>query len=222
LSGFLYRIILFLATTLHGKKEFIMVGRTNGKEWMWSLLAACILTGIFFALISIGPFAQRYGYISFFLGSPPPITVSMIIFEFTTNLSRSYSHLGWTSANLIGIAFLLYGTVGWWTARRTGAVKTGFLAGLWAGLFYGLVNFVISAVQFLWLMQTFSTSSHDSDALRMQAYMTATILIDDISGFLFGFVLFGLLPGILGGICGGLFGRRFRVPPRTPGSQQGA
>lgn len=199
-----------------------MVGRTNVKDWMWSLLAACILTGMFYALISIGPFAQRFGYISFFLGSPPTVTISMVISEFTTNLSRSYSHLGWASASLVTLAFLFYFIVGWWTARRTGAVKTGFLAGVWAGLFYGLINFVISAVQFLRLMPTFSTSGHDSDALHMQAYMTATILIDDISGFLFGFVLFGLLPGILGGIVGGLFGRRFRVPPRTPVSQQGA
>ena len=205
--------------TLQGKKEFVMIGRTNGKVWIWSLLAACILTGIFYALISIGPFAQRFGYISFFLGSPPTVTISMIISEFTTNLSRSYSQLGWTSASLIGIAFLLYITVGWWTARRTGAVKTGFLAGLWAGLFYGLINFIISAVQFLWLRPTFSTSGHESDALRLQAYLTATILIDDLSGFLFGFVLFGLLTGMLGGIVGGLFVRRFRVPPSTPVTQ---
>jgi hypothetical protein len=58
------------------------------------------------------------------------------------------------------------------------------------------------------------------NALRMQAYMTATTLIDDISGFLFGFVLFGLLPGILGGIFGGLLGRRFPVPPGTSLPQQ--
>ena len=84
-----------------------MVGRTNGKEWMWSLLAACILTGIFYALIYIGPFAQRFGYVSVFLGSTPTVTISMIISEFTTNLARSYSHLGWTSASLIVIAFYL-------------------------------------------------------------------------------------------------------------------
>jgi len=197
-----------------------MVGRTNGKVWMWSLLAACILTGIFYALIYIGPFSQRFGYFSFFLGSPPTVTISMIISEFTTNLSRSYSHLGWTSASPIVIAFLLYVTVGWWTARRTGAIKTGFLAGLWAGLFYGLINFVISAVNFLQLMRSFSTSGHDSDALRMQAYITVITLVDDSSGFLFGFVLFGLLPGILGGIFGGLLGRRFPVPPGTSLSHQ--
>ena len=196
-----------------------MVGRTNGKVWVWSLLAACILTGIFYALIYIGPFSQR-GYFSFFIGSPPTVTISMIISEFTTNLSRSFSHLDWTSASMIVIAFLLYVTVGWWTARRTGAVKTGFLAGLWAGLFYGLINFVISAVIFLQFTRSFSTSSHDSGALRMQAYITATTLIDDSSGFLFGFVLFGLLPGIIGGICGGLLGRRFPVPPGTSLSQQ--
>jgi len=197
-----------------------MVGRTNGKIWMWSLLAACILTGIFYALISIGPFAQRFGYFSFLLGSPPPITISMIISQFTTNLSRSFSHVSWSSTSLIGIAFLVYATVGWWTARRTGAVKTGFLAGLWAGLFYGLINFVISAVNFLQLMRSFSTTGHDSDALRLQAYIIATTLIDDISGFLFGFVVFGLLSGIVGGICGGLLGRRFPVPPGTSLSQQ--
>jgi len=169
------------------------------------------------------PFSERFRYFRslLFTDRPPAVTISMIISEFTTNLSRSYSHLGWTSASQIGIAFLLDFSVGWWTARRTGTVKTGVLAGFWAGLFYGLINFVLSAVQFLRLMPTFSTSGHDSDALRMQAYITATILIDDISGFLFGFVLFGLLPGILGGLVGGLFGRRFRVPPRTPVSQQG-
>ena len=197
-----------------------MVGRTNGKVWMWSLLAACILTGIFYALISIGPFAQRFGYFSFYLVSPPTITISMIISQFTTNLSRSFSHVSWTSASLTGIAFIVYTTVGWWTARRTGAVKTGFLAGFWAGLFYGLINFVISALNFLQLMRSFSTTGHDSDALRMQAYITATTLIDDISGFLFRFVLFGLLPGIVGGICGGFLGRRFPVPPGTSLSQQ--
>lgn len=197
-----------------------MVGRTNGKVWMWSLLAACILTGIFYALISIGPFAQRFGYFSFYLVSPPTITISMIISQFTTNLSRSFSHVSWSSASLIGIAFLVYATVGWWTARRSGAVKTGFLAGFWAGLFYGLINVVISAVNFLQLMRSFSTTGHDSDALRMQAYITATTLIDDSSGFLFRFVLFGLLPGIVGGICGGFLGRRFPVPPGTSLSQQ--
>jgi hypothetical protein len=197
-----------------------MVGRTNGKVWMWSLLAACILTGIFYALISIGPFAQRFGYFSFYLVSPPTITISMIISQFTTNLSRSFSHVSWFSASLIGIAFIVYATVGWWTARRTGAVKTGFLAGFWAGLFYGLINFVISALNFLQLMRSFSTTGHDSDALGMQAYITATTLIDDISGFLFRFVLFGLLPGIVGGICGGFLGRRFPVPPGTSLSQQ--
>ncbi len=64
-----------------------MGGRTYGKVWMWSLLAACILTGIFYALLAIGPFAQRFGYVSFFLGGPPAVTISMIISEFTTNLS---------------------------------------------------------------------------------------------------------------------------------------
>jgi hypothetical protein len=59
-----------------------------------------------------------------------------------------------------------------------------------------------------------------SSLLRMQAYITATTLIDDISGFLFRFVLFGLLPGIVGGICGGFLGRRFPVPPGTSLSQQ--
>lgn len=197
-----------------------MVGRTNGKVWMWSLLAACILTGIFYILIYIGPFAQRFGYFSFFLGSPPTLTISLIISELTTNLFRSFSHLGWTSASLIVIAFLLYVTVGWWTSRRTSAVKTGFLVGFWAGLFYGLINFVISAVNFLQFMRSFAASGHESAALRMQAYITATTLIDDFGGFLFGFVVFGLLPGMLGGICGGLLGRRFPVPPGTSLSPQ--
>jgi hypothetical protein len=192
-----------------------MIGRTHGKVWIWSLLAACILTGIFYALINIGPFAQRFGYFSIFLGSTPTVTISMIMSEFTTNLFRLYSHLSWTSTGEIGIAFLLYVTVGWWTARQTGAVKTGFLAGLWAGLFYGLINFVISAMNFLQFLRSFSTSGHESDALHMQTYLTAITIIDDISGVLFGLVLFGLLPGIIGGVIGGLLGRRFPVPPGT-------
>ncbi|MBV9231876.1 MAG: hypothetical protein JOZ18_21380 [Chloroflexi bacterium] len=191
-----------------------MVGGTRGKVWMWSLLAACILTGIFYACTAIVPFAQRGGYFSFsLLEGSPTVTSSMIISEFTTNLSRLYSHLGWFSASQIGIAFLLYVLLGWWTARRTGAVTTGFLAGLWAGLFYGLIHFVISAVQFLLLLPTFSTSSHEGAAFRLQVYTTTIIFIDNISGFLFGFVLFGLLPGILGGIVGGLFGRHTKAPP---------
>lgn len=199
-----------------------MVGRTNGRVWMWSLLAACILTGIFYVLPYISPFTRFFRYYSFsFIDSRlPTVTVSMIISEFTMNLSRFYSHLSWASASLMVIAFFLYIIVGWWTARRTGIVKTGFRAGLWAGLFYGLINFVITAVNFLQLVRSFSTSGHDNDALHLQTYITAKIIIDDISGFLLGFVLFGLLAGILGGICGGLLGRRFPVPPGTFLSQQ--
>ena len=55
-----------------------MVRRTNGKVWTWSLLAACILTGIFYVLTAIGPFAQRDGYFSFFiLDSTPSVTISL-------------------------------------------------------------------------------------------------------------------------------------------------
>jgi hypothetical protein len=38
-----------------------MRGRTHGKVWLWSLLAACILTGIFSALTAIGPFLNVSG-----------------------------------------------------------------------------------------------------------------------------------------------------------------
>lgn len=192
-----------------------MIGRTHGNVWIWSLLAACILTGIFYALNNIGPFAQRFGYFSYFLESAPTVTISMIISEFTTNLTRFYSHWSWTLTSQIGIAFLLYITVGWWTARRTGTVRTGFLAGLWAGLFYGLINFVISAVNVLQLLRSFSPSGHESDALRMQAYITAITIIDSMSGILIGFVVFGLIPGIVGGIIGGILGQRFCVRPVT-------
>jgi glucan phosphoethanolaminetransferase (alkaline phosphatase superfamily) len=197
-----------------------MVGRTHGKEWMWSLLAACILTGIFYVLLNIGPFAQRFGYFSFIVGSPPAVTTSIITSEFTTNLSRSNSHFGWTSASQIVFALLVYSTVAWWTARRTGAVKTGFLVGVWAALFYGLINFVIAAAHVLQYIRSFSISGHESDALRMQAYISAIIIIDGISGVLFGFVVFGLLPGIVGGIIGGLLGRRYPAPLGNPLTQR--
>jgi hypothetical protein len=107
---------------------------------------------------------------------------------------------------------LLYFVTGWWVARRIGSVKADILAGLWAGLFYGLVNFIISAVLFLGYLQTFRG---DIDP-GMQAYLLALIIVDDVSGFLLGFVLYGLLPGIIGGVLGGLFGWRRKMPPEAP------
>ncbi|HEY6287262.1 MAG TPA: hypothetical protein VIX20_16470 [Ktedonobacteraceae bacterium] len=198
-----------------------MVGRIYGKVWIWSLIVACTLTGIFYALLNIGPFGGRFEYFSLFSGSPPAVTISMIISEFTMNLSRMYSHMNWASASQTVIAFLLYLTVGWWTARRTGSVKTGILAGLWAGLFYGLINFVMATMHFLQYMRSFSISGQESDTFRLQSYLIATTLIDVFSGFLFGFVVYGLLPGILGGITGGFLGRRFPMPTGPSLSRQG-
>lgn len=190
-----------------------MVRYISEKVWVWSLITACLLKGILFLLSSTGYFSRYYLAITDISGIPP-VTVSLIISEFTTSLARTYSHWDWVEGVPLAIALLFYVLVGWWTARRMGAVKTGFLAGLWAGLFYGLITFVFSTVQFLQLMGSFSSTSHDSFAAYMYAYTFATTLTDDISGFLAGFVLFGLLAGMVGGICGGLLGRRFRVAAR--------
>jgi hypothetical protein len=189
-----------------------MVRRISGKTWVWSLIAACLIQGILFLLDHTGLFSRYFLTITELRGIPP-VTPSLIIGEFTANLSRIYSHWAWVEEIPLAIALLPYVLVGWWTAQRTGSVKTGFLAGLWAGLFSGLITFFFSAVQFFQLMHSYSSTAHDSFAAQMYAYTFATTLADDLSSFLNGFVLFGLLAGMVGGVCGGILGRRFRVSP---------
>jgi hypothetical protein len=191
-----------------------MARRTNRGIWKGSLIAACMLYGAFYALSYTG-LGKFYLLPLIELSNIPTVTISMVISEFATIMSNLSSNWGW-EACLTGIALLIYFLVGWWATRRTGYVKTGILA----GLFYGLISFIIAAVRFLLSMQTFSRSFSNPIYSHMQTYTLAKDLIDNISVFLFGFLLYGLLAGFVGGLLGGLFGSRFHVPPRTPVLQQ--
>lgn len=197
-----------------------MARRMDRGMWKWSLVAACILYGVFYALSYTG--LGTFHLLSAFLFTQfniPPVTMSMVISEFATVMSKLSSNWGWEACWTV-IAFLIYFIVGWWATRRTGYVKTGILAGLWAGLFYGLISFIIATVRFLLFMQSFSRSFSNPLYSNMQTYLLVKDLIDNISVFLFGFLLYGLLAGFVGGLLGGLFGSRFHVPPRPPVLQQ--
>jgi hypothetical protein len=194
-------------------KGFVMLERPTRGIWKWSLLAACILTGLFYLLNYTGLFPQHFVFISFFADDSLTVTLSMALSEFITDLSRFFSLWNWVTTGEIVIALLLYSATAWWIARRRASMKAGILAGIWAGLFYGLINLIISAVLFLVFNSTSFSSSAGSDT---RAYFVATQIILEVSSFLFGFVLYGLLPGIVGGLLGGLFGRFTKTPPETP------
>lgn len=187
----------------------------NSRVWTWSLLAAGVLRGILFLLAGLFP---RYYWLSFArVDGVPVVTPALVFSELGTELSQIYSHLwAWTLVIWLIVALFFYTLVGWWTARRTGALKTGLLAGFLAGLFYTLINGVLSSVQFIQFLQHYSSTGYDRFAAQMRAYTLTLYLVDTVSAFSISFLLFGLFAGLLGGFLGGLCGRRLRIsPPQT-------
>lgn len=193
-----------------------MVRGTNRGMWKWSLAAACLLYGTFYALsyTGLGRFSHSFALVVSQGGDGPSVTISMVLSEFMTTITELSSRWSWVICWAI-IALLMHFVVGWWAARKTGSVKAGILAGLWAGLFYGLISFIFPTVSVLLSLQLLLRGSSNPFFANMQRYAFVQNLVDNISVFLFFFLCYGLLAGFAGGLLGALSGAFPSAPEKT-------
>jgi hypothetical protein len=100
----------------------------------------------------------------------------------------------------LAIAAAVFILAGWQAAKRTGQMATGVLAGLYAGIVYGLINLCLTSIVFL----AFTAPDLASFHVDITSMLGSTI----INNILTGMVLTGAVFGSLFGLIGGSLGRK--------------
>ncbi|MBO0791373.1 MAG: hypothetical protein J2P36_10540 [Ktedonobacteraceae bacterium] len=173
-----------------------MIARVSRGFWKWSLVAAAVAWGTLYALDRTDLsrlFIQPSTYYFIGLGGHEgPATV----------VSTMIQHTNWIwLACQMGVALLIYVIVGWWATQRTGRMRNGMLAGLWAGLFFGLISFIENSIDFLWFAHSLSSiPAPYSDFSQPNVFVEQLTLFG--GSFLMSFLPLGLFAGIIGGLLG--------------------
>jgi hypothetical protein len=160
-----------------------------------------------------GNIALRYGLI-FGLSLAAIEAIILVINALVSNTNADSIRSGGNAGAAIGLAlifsgigFLLglaaYFVSGIMAAGKTGRVATGTLAGLWTGLFYGIIGFIVNLAVFFTItlpkVEALSSSLYNGDA-----YKTG-LVFGTVGGSVFGVDLavgYGAGLGALGGLIG--------------------
>jgi len=109
--------------------------------------------------------------------------------------------------SILGIVNLLLGlaayfVVGILASKKTGKVGTGSIAGLWTGVFYGVIDAIVSIVLYFTVVAPKTHMPASVNSTTIQAAVTFGIILGAILGLLFAI---GVGSGI--GALGGQLGR---------------
>lgn len=138
--------------------------------------------------------------------------IAVGVAQFIVDFINTSTNIGSLSLLLTVLVFLFgiaaYLIAGWLAAKQTGKVSTGTIAGLWTGVFYGIIGAIATVVTIATNLSSRLTQVQDlANQIQLPVHYTPGLLlagafIDALLGLAFAI---GIGSGI--GALGGLIGR---------------